>query len=147
MREFGYSKGNLYASVIAFAGISAYIHWKHPDAIVWALPFVAIIASFHFIYPMAKVVLDEERIRISYLYPFRKNLEIEHHEVESYNPVKMKKGKKDILIMGFVTPRGGKAHMLWSSGTRDFEELSAILEGSYPRKDYTADPSNRGNVG
>ena len=144
MREFGYSRGNFVTGIIGTFVGAAYVVWRLEERSIWLLPFILVLAFVHAIYPLAKVKIDSEKISISYPYPFRKGLEIEHHEVDSYNPVKMK-GKKEHVIMGFITPKGGKARMLWASGTRDFPELSALLEDSYPRKDYNAEPAASDN--
>ncbi|MEM7792201.1 MAG: hypothetical protein AAF546_12425 [Verrucomicrobiota bacterium] len=81
---------------------------------------------------VAKVRVNQEGIRIDYALPFRKERFFRHEEIESYGAIKGTKGKAKASF-GFLKARGEKnAITLSALGTKDFPELSDVLESIYP---------------
>ncbi len=137
-RQFGYDFGGLWAGAIGLAAAGGYVLWRESVVRleVGILVGAALFLLVTKLLPLCSVVLTESEIEVKFLLPFRHGGVFRHEEIANYAEVVFPWGKRQ-AISGMLQPKEGKAIML--SGTRNFQELNAILREIYPEPEKKAE--------
>ena len=141
MRVFDYKYKTIlqeFCTVIGGVAIAFFLKRKEMDSAAFFIIFGAAFFGYKLIlhlFILARITLDEDEIRIDYLFSIRRSRRYAFEDIEGYGggtiDTKLVKTKRP--IMGALKPKGEKAVILWYSGTKEFEKLHEALSNLFPR--------------
>lgn len=137
-QKYGYNWSLVWPGFIAIPAVVFYIVLREGNLTRFDLIILTIIAIGMMIYramPMAKVVLDETHITITYLLPFQHGGHFLYEEIESYVELAIPRKNKKNPFGGLIKPKDKARISIWAPGTKNFKELNSILLEIFPKPD------------
>lgn len=134
--EFDYRWATMLRSLYLIPIAGAIVYWQQGSLSLTAIIVLALVSLLVLgrnAMVLCRVRINDREIKIRYLLPFRSSRTYTHQYIESYTELSMTVGDREYPIAGFLTPKQEKRHMLNKEGTKDFEELNAVLKEVYPK--------------
>ncbi|MDF3129697.1 hypothetical protein P0Y35_10870 [Kiritimatiellaeota bacterium B1221] len=123
-------------STLLFAPIGAsLIVWRKGELWMQDL-FIILLVTVGFLlrrsFDLTKVQIQEDRLKLSFITPFKPEREYKFEQIESYGEMGIDRKGRRILLGGRLKPVEGKAVLISPRGTKNFVALNTFLVKSFP---------------